>query len=265
MKSLAALGDMSGRVVAVTGGAGHIGRAIAGAMIEAGAAVALIDRKPADLAAAAASLGASGSVATIELDIELEDQRSLLPAHIAKEFGTVDVLINNAAFVGDSQLAGWVGPVTEQRIDTWRRAVEVNLTAPFHLTQLLLPMLRKSGRGSVVNISSIYGVLGPDLSLYEGTAMGNPAAYASSKGGLVQLTRWLATTLAPEVRVNCVSPGGIFRNQPDSFVQKYLEKTPLKRMGTEEDMIGAVAFLASDLSSWVTGQNILVDGGWSAW
>lgn len=95
--------------------------------------------------------------------------------------------------------------------------------------------------------------------------MGNPAAYAASKGGLIQLTRWLATTLAPKIRVNSVSPGGIARNQPDSFVSRYEALTPLARMGTEEDFAGIIAFLASNLSAWVTGQNIAVDGGWSAW
>ena len=95
--------------------------------------------------------------------------------------------------------------------------------------------------------------------------MGNPAAYAASKGGVVQLSRWLSTTVAPDVRVNTVSPGGIRRNQPESFINKYEAKTPLGRMGTEEDFVGIIGYLASDLSSYVTGQNILVDGGWSVW
>ena len=116
-----------------------------------------------------------------------------------------------------------------------------------------------------MNIGSIYGVVGPDMSLYDGTKMGNPAAYAVSKGGLIQLTRWLSAVLAPNIRVNCISPGGVFRNQPESFVSKYLERTPLKRMGTEEDFKGAILYFASGLSSWVTGENLLVDGGWTAW
>lgn len=103
------------------------------------------------------------------------------------------------------------------------------------------------------------------MRLYDGTSMGNPAAYAASKGGLIQSTRWLSTVLAPEIRVNCVSPGGIWRNQPESFVRGYEARTPMQRMGTEEDMMGAIAFLASDLSLYVTGQHIAVDGGWSAW
>lgn len=95
--------------------------------------------------------------------------------------------------------------------------------------------------------------------------MGNPAAYAASKGGLVQLTRWLATTLAPQVRVNSISPGGVFRNQPASFVERYKARTPLRRMATEDDFRGAIAYLTSDLSAYVTGQNLAVDGGWGVW
>ena len=95
--------------------------------------------------------------------------------------------------------------------------------------------------------------------------MGNPSAYAASKGGLVQLTRWLATVLAPKVRVNSISPGGVFRDQPDEFCQRYIERTPMRRMATEEDLKGAIAYLATDLSSYVTGHNLIVDGGWTTW
>ena len=126
-------------------------------------------------------------------------------------------------------------------------------------------MLRKSGSGSIINIASIYGINGPDFSLYEDTEMGNPAAYAASKGGLIQLTRWLSTSLAPKIRVNAVSPGGIFRNQPKNFVERYENKTPLGRMANEEDLKGIIAYLSSDLSSYVTGQNIVIDGGWTVW
>jgi NAD(P)-dependent dehydrogenase (short-subunit alcohol dehydrogenase family) len=118
---------------------------------------------------------------------------------------------------------------------------------------------------TVVLFSSIYGLLGPDKSLYEGTDMTNPIAYGVSKGATLQLMRYLATTLAPHTRVNAISPGGIARNQPESFVERYEKKTPLKRMATEEDLKGAIAYLASDLSAYVTGHNLVVDGGWTAW
>ena len=125
--------------------------------------------------------------------------------------------------------------------------------------------LAAGGHGSVINISSIYGLSGPDWRLYEGTSLGNPAAYAASKGGLIQMTRWLATTMAPKVRVNAIAPGGVFRNTPEPFLGRYISRTPLARMATEEDFMGAVAYLASDLSAYVTGQCLAVDGGWTAW
>jgi len=144
-------------------------------------------------------------------------------------------LVNNAAFVGSSNLQGWSSSFEEQNIATWRRAFEVNLTAAFHLSQLFAPELRSSSQGNIINVASIYGELGPDWSLYCGTDMGNPAAYSASKGGLIQLTRWLATSMAPSVRVNAISPGGIFRGQPESFVSRYVAKTPLGRMAIEDD------------------------------
>lgn len=141
----------------------------------------------------------------------------------------------------------------------------MNLTAAFHLSKDLLPLLRASGHGTIVNVGSIYGEYGPDWSLYEGTTMANPAAYGSSKGGLFQLTRWLATTIAPEVRVNAISPGGVSRGQPENFVQKYVSRTPLQRMAREDDFRGAIAYLSSDLSAFVTGQVLTIDGGWGVW
>ena len=266
VRGLAELGNMTGRVALITGGAGHIGRAMAAALMEAGAELCLVDRNQEMLAAAVEELGgASCGISTCRVDLEREEERAGLVETVRAAHGRLDVLINNAGFVGDSQLGGWVTGFGEQSVETWRRALEVNLTAPFHLAQLFAAMLERDGRGSIVNIASIYGLLGPDMRLYEGTKMGNPAAYAASKGGLVQLTRWLATTLAPRVRVNCITPGGLERGQPESFRNRYVERTPLGRMGPEEDFKGALHFLASDLSAWVTGQNIIVDGGWTAW
>ena len=156
-------------------------------------------------------------------------------------------------------------PFEEQETGTWRRAIEVNLTAAFDLTQAALPYLRSSGHGSVINVASIYGIVGPDPRLYTGLNMFNPSAYAASKGGIVQFTKWCATVLAPEVRCNAITPGGIFRNQAKEFLERYESRTPLKRMAHEDDFIGATIFLASDLSKYVTGQNIVVDGGFSVW
>lgn len=267
MRTISQLMSLSGRVAAITGGAGHIGRVMADALAEQGCAIVLIDRHYSALDATVEALRQRWGVAVegLLIDLESETERAIVADKIARRFGRLDVLVNNAAFVGDSGLTGWVTPFENQSISTWRRALEVNVTAAFHLSQTLWGLLKNSGNGSIVNFSSIYGVVGPDMSIYDGTEMGNPAAYSVSKGGLIQLTKWLATVMAPNVRVNCISAGGVSRNQPEPFSTKYIEKTPLKRMGIEEDFKGAVLYFASDLSQWVTGENLMVDGGWTVW
>jgi NAD(P)-dependent dehydrogenase (short-subunit alcohol dehydrogenase family) len=265
--SIAQSMTLRGRVALLTGATGGIGRVIAGTLGELGATLWLVDRPGSDFVAALERVRdrAPADVRTIECDLERgEDRRSLIET-VSAEGGRLDVLVNNAAFVGTSGLEGWATDFAQQSVETWRRALEVNLTAPFELAQGLAPMLVRSGHGSIVNMASIYGLCGPDHSLYEGTHLGNPAAYAASKGGLVQLTRWLATTLAPQVRVNAIAPGGVLRGQPASFVERYEARTPLRRMASEEDFEGAIAFLATDLSRYVTGQVLAVDGGWTAW
>lgn len=267
MKKFRELANLSGRVVLITGGAGHLGRAFGAALAELGASVALADRheEAAREAALAISREYGVNADGFYVDLAEGEQVKALPGKVLEHLGGLDILINNAGFVGTDKLAGWCVPFENQSLETWRAAVEVNMTAPFFLTQAAYPLLAKSGKGSVVNLGSIYGFLGPDMRIYGDTDMGNPCAYAASKGGLIQLTRWLATVLAPAVRVNSVSPGGVFRNQDAAFLKAYEARTPMGRMATEDDMKGVIAFLASDLSSYVTGQHIAVDGGWSAW
>ena len=267
MKSFQQLMDLDGRVACITGGTGHIGQAMGEVLAELGACIVVSDLAEARCREVASSLETTCGAATMPLALDLADEKAVraVPAAIAERFGRLDILINCAALVGTTALKGWVVPFLEQSSEAWRLALEVNLTAPFLLTQACAGMLAASGHGSVINVGSIYGVLGPDMRLYEGTAMGNPAAYGASKGGLVQLTRWLATVMAPAVRVNAITPGGLWRDQPESFHERYMERTPLRRMAVEEDFKGVTAYLASDLSAYVTGQNLAVDGGWTAW
>jgi NAD(P)-dependent dehydrogenase (short-subunit alcohol dehydrogenase family) len=266
-RSLRELMSLEGRVALVTGGAGHIGRAIGHALAELGAQIAVVDISEARAAESASELNQrwSGAATEFACDLEQSDEVRDLPSRVRERFGRIDIIVNCAAFVGTSGLEGWAVPFEQQSDKTWRRALEVNLTAPFVLVQAAAGDLRASGHGSVVNISSIYGLSGPDWRLYEGTTLGNPAAYAASKGGLIQATRWLATTLAPHIRVNAVAPGGVFRDTPEPFLSRYTARTPLGRMAREEDFKGAVAYLASDLSAYVTGQCLAVDGGWTVW
>ena len=267
MIKISDLMNLQGSRALITGATGSIGQEIAVTIAELGGNVLLVDRPESDYEPVTQKILGNWDVQVecLDCDLENEDARIELINMINEDNQGLDILINNAAFVGVSDLDGWDCNFYNQTVDTWRRAMEVNLTAVFHLSQGCAPLLNKSDRGSITNVASIYAINGPDYSLYEGTSMGNPAAYAASKGGLIQLTRWLATTLAPDIRVNAISPGGVFRNQPEEFVKRYEARTPLGRMANNEDFKGTIAYLVSDLSAYVTGQNILVDGGWTTW
>jgi NAD(P)-dependent dehydrogenase (short-subunit alcohol dehydrogenase family) len=267
MSTVPELMDLKGRAALITGGAGHIGRQVAMAFAELGAAVALMDLEEEACAAAAREVARDTNHQVLTAPCDLADEEALrkATAKAIADLGRLDILVNCAAFVGTSNLDGWVVPFEEQSAQTWRAALEVNLTAPFVLSQACAVALKASGNGSIINVGSLYGMVGPDMRLYEGTSMGNPAAYAASKGGLLQLTRWLATVLAPEVRVNCITVGGVWRNQPKRFVERFTARTPLGRMAEEKDVLGAFIYLASGMSTYVTGQNLIVDGGFTAW
>lgn len=266
MTTIRSLQSLEGRAALVTGAAGRVGRATCETLGELGAFVIGTDSDAAGLTACIDNLSDLGYPASaLPADLEDESAISALPSRVVDETGRLDVLVNCAALVGTTALAGWSVPFREQSAVAWRRALETNLTAVFLLAQASAEVLAASGRGIVVNIASIHAWLGPDLRLYEGTDMGHPAAYAASKGGLVQLTRWLATVLAPRIRVNSISPGGIYDAQDPSFVARYEARTPLGRMANVDDLRGAIAYLTSDLSAYVTGTDLRVDGGWSAW
>ena len=267
MSILEPMASLRGRTAMITGAAGAIGRVLSEQLAELGADLLLVDRQDSELAAVGKAIEERWSVGvtTYTCDLEEQTQRQTLIEQANSRTSGLHVLVNNAAFVGTSDLQGWSTEFRQQSTETWRRAMEVNLTAVFELCRGFADSLSEHGKGSIVNIASIYGLLGPDYSLYGDSGMGNPAAYAASKGGLVQLTRWLATTLAPSVRVNSISPGGVFREQDKEFVKRYEARTPLGRMATEDDLRGALAFFASDMSGYCTGQNLAVDGGWSCW
>lgn len=255
------------RVAIVTGATGHIGRAICHVLAEYGACIAVLDIGASACENLCAELEKQHGTKCMPFPCDLADDASVhtIPKKVKDIMGDLHVLVNNAGFVGTSNLPGWITDIEHQCTETWRKVFEVNVTAPFTLCREAIPFLADK-QGSIINISSIYGMLGPDMSLYEGTTMGNPIAYAASKAALMQMTKWLATVLAPRgIRANSICPGGIERNQPEVFQERYCARTPMKRMGTENDMTGAVLFLASDMSLYMTGQNLAVDGGWSAW
>ncbi len=241
--------------VLIAGGGGKVGQAITKQLTGAGAWVAVLDRRfpwP----------SLPYHVIPIECDLNNDEQTRERTQQAIEELEGLDVLIHCAALTGESGITGYNTDFMQQTVVAWDVAMRVNLTSAFVLAQECWPSLI-AGNGNIVFVSSIYGLVAPDRALYAGTDMtGVPAAYAVSKAGLIQLARYLAAILAP-VRVNCVSPGGVVRNQPSGFVGRYTAKTPMGRMLTEQDVSGAVCWLASGACGMVTGHNLVVDGGYS--
>jgi NAD(P)-dependent dehydrogenase (short-subunit alcohol dehydrogenase family) len=267
MSKLIQLMSLKNRYALVTGANSPLGKIIAKTLAELGAHLILVDHPQTNFDNLVNEIKNDFkiNIYTFYCNFEIQENiDDLISSVIEKKF-PMNILVNNAAFTSDTTLNGWITDFQKQTIETWKKAIDVNLTSVFTLCQGLSPILKKSKGANIINVGSIYGILAPDYKLYEGTSMNNPAAYAASKGGLIQLTRWLATTLASNIRVNSISPGGIYRNQPETFIKKYNDKTPLNRMAREDDFRGIIAYLASDLSSYVTGQNIAIDGGWSIW
>lgn len=258
---------LDGRVAVITGGAGVVGRVAALALAELGADVALVDRDGARATTVAKEVaGAWQTEAQAwEVDLEHPDATADVCSRVEAWQDRIDVLIQAAAWVGSDAHEGWAVPFEAQTCEAFSRSLGVNLVAPFALDQALAPWLAASGHGSIVHVSSIHAGIAPDFRLYADTDMGHPAGYAASKAGLSQLTRWLATALAPNVRVNTLSPGGIRRDQPAVFRRRYAERTPLGRMAEPDDLGGAFVYLASDLSRYVTGHDLVVDGGYTIW
>ena len=267
MKRFKDLMELKDRVSLVVGGGGYIGSVICETLAELGANVIVHDISKEKSEPVALKIKKEFDVksAAIEADLLSEKETREIVPKVIDTFGRLDILIHCAAFVGTTNFPGWAVPFEEQSVKGFESALRVNLTSAFILSQDAQKYLAKNKKGSIVFISSMYGIVGPDFSLYDGTKMANPIGYGASKGGLILLTKYLATLFAPSVRVNCISPGGVFRNQDEKFVKRYKKKTPLGRMAKEEDIKGAIGYLSSDLSEYVTGQNIVVDGGFTVW
>ena len=267
MTTIKDLINLNGRRALITGATGGLGRVMASTLAELGADLILVDISESDIDSLSKNLTNNWGIKAESYfcDLEQQAQRTDLIEFIKASGKELNILINNAAFVGSSGLQGWSVPFEEQSIETWRRALEVNLTAIFDICQNLTPLMKNSEGASIINIASTYGLYGPDWSLYKNTDMSNPSAYSATKGGVIQFTRWLSTTVSPDIRVNSISPGGIFRNQPEIFVKRYADRTPLGRMATEDDFCGIIAYLSSDMSKYMTGQNLSIDGGWGVW
>lgn len=268
MRSIKQLMGLSERNAIVTGGAGHVGLAVCEVLLEMGAKVSITDLNAEACQSRVEELSrsfGSGRIYAVPADLSNEEQIRGMVREATDLMGGLGILIHCAAYVGTTQLAGWSVPFEHQSLEAFDSAMRITVGSALVAVQEGREALIQSGHGSVIFMASIYGVAGPDMRLYQGTGMSNPVGYGASKGGLLQLMRYLATTLAPDIRVNSISPGGILRNQPPSFLDRYISRTPLARMATEEDVKGAVTYLASDLSDYVTGHNLVVDGGWTVW
>ena len=246
------------KVAVVTGGLGLIGKEIAIALNEFEAKVFI-----ADLSKNGPSITkGKNNIEFIHFDITSETIMSKALNTIIKRYGKIDIFINSAY----PKTKDWGEKLEKIPFESWKTNVNDHLGGYFLSSRMAAETMKKSGGGTIINIASIYGIVGPDFSIYENTDITMPAAYSAIKGGVISFTKYLATYYAENnIRANVISPGGILDRQPKSFVQKYAKKTPLGRMGRPTDVTGAVIFLSSDASSYITGQNIVVDGGWTAW
>jgi NAD(P)-dependent dehydrogenase (short-subunit alcohol dehydrogenase family) len=255
--------EFSNKIFIITGAGGFLGQTLCKHELLNSATLILLDQKTEALDRLKNAFDPSSKLdfRYYVCDFENIAERGKIFSQIANEFPVIHGVVNCAALVGDSNLTGWSEDFHNQSIETWRRALEVNLTSIFELIQHVEPSLANADSSSIVNISSIYSEKGPSWELYAGTPLGNPAAYGVSKAGVNQLTRWLAATLAPRIRVNAIAAGGINRGQQRNFIEKYLRRVPLQRMANEHDIVNAILFFLSDMSSYITGEILHVDGG----
>ena len=236
----------------MTGANGHVGRVLVAALRDAGAQVVRTDHN---------------AGAEIRADLTKEGQIRTAAKGALLLLGGLDGLVHCAALTGQGggMRKGWVAPFEEQSVEAFEYSFRVQAMSSFVLLQELGQALKESGKGSVILMGSIYGIVAPYMPLYEGLGLVSPVGYSATKGAVHQLVKHFAALLAPEIRVNCLTPGGLLRGQPEEFIRRYERQVPLGRMGTEGDLIGPTLFLLSDGASYITGHNLVCDGGYSVW
>jgi NAD(P)-dependent dehydrogenase (short-subunit alcohol dehydrogenase family) len=264
--------DLAGRVAVVTGGLGQLGRQFTATLAARGAHVAILDRREDQTLVAERFGSLPGRVISLAADLTRRVEIEAALARIEAELGAPHILLNNAALDSPPNApAAENGPFEHYPEESWDRVMDVNVKGVFLACQVIGGRMAEVGRGSVINVSSIYGLVSPDQRIYEyraasGEPFYKPVAYSASKSALLNLTRYLATYWAPQqVRVNTVTFAGVFNNQDEHFLKGYLPKVPLGRMAREDEYNGAIVFLASDASAYMTGSNLVIDGGWTAW
>jgi NAD(P)-dependent dehydrogenase (short-subunit alcohol dehydrogenase family) len=270
---------LDGRVALVTGGAGLLGRRYCEALVQAGARVVVGDLDGARAVGLASELDSS-QVIGVRLDVADQTSVQECVEVAVAAFGRLDILVNNAALTvrGGSETlspADYFAPFEDYSLNVWNQALQTNLTGMLLCAQAAgRQMLRQTPAGGVVvNISSTYGVVAPDQRLYDGvrspyadTGFNTPVSYAVTKTAVLGLTRYLATYWAHKnIRVNALTPHGVFDNHDEAFVRNFVYRSPMGRMARNDEYRGALLFLVSDASSYMTGANLIVDGGWTAW
>lgn len=261
--------SLQGKVALVTGGAGILGRGFVKGLAEAGAQVAIVDMQADAVDTLAREVGpqAAGFVC----DVANPDAVEQCVAAVLARFGGIDILHNNAA-TKTADPRRFFTPFEDYPLEVWREVMSVNIDGMFLMAKTVgRDMVRRGKGGSVIQTASIYGLIGPDPRIYEGSdylggAINTPAVYAASKAAVVGLTRWLSTHWGPQgIRVNCLVPGGVSSGQNSTFSDRYSARVPLGRMARADEMVSALLFLASDASSYMTGQVLAIDGGLTAW
>ena len=258
--------DMKGRVVIITGAAGLLGSQYADGLSQAGANVVLADINYSECKKIEKNLISKYDVSPMSIKLDLTNPKSIksMVGKILKKYSKIDVLINNAADQGNPKLR--TTKFEDFPLSSWNKALDVNLTGVFLCCQEIGKTMIRQKRGVIVNISSTYGLVAPDQRIYGKSGQNSAAFYASTKSALLNFTRYLASYWQGQgIRVNTLSPGGVEKNQNANFIKKYSEKTMLGRMAKKDEYVGAILFLSSDASSYMTGSNLVVDGGWTAW
>lgn len=264
--------DLTDKVAVVTGGGGILGQHFCAGLADFGAKVAVVDLDEEKAKQVATEISNEFNVNCLGVSCDVSDPMSIkaMVQHVESNLGSIDILHNNAASKS-SDLQKFFAPAEEFSLETWREVMSVNLDGLFLVAQAVGRRMAEKGKGSIIQTASIYGELGPDQRIYEGSeymggAINTPPVYSASKAGVIGLTKYFATYWAEKgVRVNTLTPGGVESGQNKTFSDLYSNRIPLGRMANADEMVNTLVFLASDASSYITGQNIMIDGGLSAW